>query len=316
MVFARGTSVLDAFLAALLLIAMACGPVWAASDEPLPVEEIAPGVFVYRATYELATPDNLGMIGNCGFIVGRDGVAVIDTGSSFRGGRRLLAAIRRMTPKSIRFVIDTHVHPDHLLGNAAFAGEGAVLLSAETLPEALGARADIYLRATESLIGADAFAGTRIVAPTETVSAPRRIDLGDRTLLVEAWPTAHTNSDLTVLDETTGSWFLGDLVFVGHVPALDGSLKGWLDVLGRLEARPARRVVPGHGPASLVWPDGAADTRRYLQRLRDDIRAMIGQGKPMSSADAAAATEAGRWSLFDAFNARNGTAAYHELEWE
>src|SRR5689334_11785488 len=75
-----------ALLALAAGLAFGCGRAEAAEDEPLPVEEIADGVFVYRAPYELATPGNLDMIGNCGFVIGEDGVAVIDSGGSYRGG--------------------------------------------------------------------------------------------------------------------------------------------------------------------------------------------------------------------------------------
>src|SRR5690349_14049273 len=86
----------------------------AGERDPLPVDEIAPGVFVYQAPYELASANNLGMVGNCGFVVGSAAVAVIDSGGSALGGARLLAAIRARTGRPIRYLINTHVHPDHL----------------------------------------------------------------------------------------------------------------------------------------------------------------------------------------------------------
>ncbi|QRE78004.1 quinoprotein relay system zinc metallohydrolase 2 [Methylobacterium aquaticum] len=279
------------------------------------MQEVAPGVFVYAAPYALAGRGNDGAIANVGFVIGRDAVAVIDTGGSLRAGERLLAALRQRTALPVRYVINTHVHPDHVLGNAAFAADGTTFVGHRALPEALAARAQDYLRANADLVGPD-FAGTRIVPPTLLVSSVLDLDLGGRALHLEAWPTSHTNSDLTVRDEATDTWFLGDLLFVGHVPALDGRLTGWIATLRSLHARPAARVVPGHGPAVVPWPAAAGPIDRYLATLETQVRAMVRDGTPIGEAGRAAKGEAGEWALFDDFNARNATTAYQELEWE
>ncbi|MEW9307533.1 quinoprotein relay system zinc metallohydrolase 2 [Labrys neptuniae] len=284
---------------------------------PLPMTEIAKGVFVFAAPHELAAPGNADAIGNAGFVIGNEAVAVIDTGGSRQAGLALLAAIRARTDKPIRYVIDTHVHPDHLLGNAAFRLPGVTIVGHANLPEALSARAGTYLSATRRLIGEAAFAGTEAIAPTLLVKDRLDLDLGGRRLLLEAWPTAHTNTDLTVLDEKTNTWFLGDLLFAGHVPALDGSLMGWIAVIDTLRSRPAARVVPGHGPAAMPWPAAADPMQRYLTRLRDDVRAMIAEGRTLrEAAERAGQSERDNWQLFDEFNPRNATSAFHELEWE
>jgi glyoxylase-like metal-dependent hydrolase (beta-lactamase superfamily II) len=119
------------------------------------------------------------------------------------------------------------------------------------------------------------------------------------------------------MDETTGTWILGDLIFAGHVPALDGNINGWIATLQRLENYPAARIVPGHGPASMPWPEAAKPIEAYLTVLRDDVRASLRAGETIQEATAkAASSERGKWELFDDFNTRNATAAYHELEWE
>ncbi|SEP21897.1 quinoprotein relay system zinc metallohydrolase 2 [Methylobacterium sp. ap11] len=309
-----------------LLAALLGAPAASAQDPPpaadapaavtaLPMQEVAPGIFVYEAPYALAGRRNDGAIANVGFVIGRDAVAVIDTGGSLRAGQRLLAALRQRTALPVRYVVNTHVHPDHVLGNAAFAGEGTTFVGHAALPDALAARAQDYLKANADLVGPD-FAGTRIVPPTLLVSTSLDLDLGGRALHLEAWPTAHTNSDLTVRDRETDTWFLGDLLFVGHVPALDGRLSGWIGVLRRLRAEPAARVVPGHGPASVAWPAAAGPIDRYLAVLESQVRAMVRDGAPIDQAGKAARAEAQNWSLFDDFNARNATTAYQELEWE
>jgi quinoprotein relay system zinc metallohydrolase 2 len=284
--------------------------------EPLPVRTIAEGVYVYEAPNALAAPDNDGAIANVGFIVGREAVAIIDTGGSPRAGRRLLATVRARTALPIRYVINTHMHPDHVLGNAAFAGAGVRFVGHHKLARALTARAETYLDAARRELGDDA-SGITIVLPDIPVEGVLSIDLGERRLDLEAHATAHTDNDLSVFDHRTGTWFLGDLLFIGHLPVLDGRLKGWLAFMERARARSAARVVPGHGPASAPWPEALAPQERYLRHLAATVRDAIKAGRSMS--DIAAGVdlrEQKTWTLFDSFHARNSVAAYKELEWE
>ena len=133
---------------------------------------------------------------------------------------------------------------------------------------------------------------------------------------MRAWPAAHSDSDLTVLDEKSGTLFAGDLVFLTHIPVLDGSLRGFLTALDTLATLPAQRVVPGHGPVS-PWPAAPANERRYLDTLATDVRGAVARGDRIATAaDKAAASEKSRWSLFDDYNARNATAAFSQIEWE
>ena len=143
-----------------------------------------------------------------------------------------------------------------------------------------------------------------------------QLDLGGRVLRLKAWRAAHTDTDLTVLDETSGTFFSGDLVFLRHLPVLDGSLKGWFAVMDELAGIEAARVVPGHGPVS-AWPAALEDERRYFEKLAGDVRALIRRGDTIgAAASSAGESERAKWELFEESNARNATAAYSELEWE
>ena len=302
-------------------VALCCLPAWRAQAEALTqgalaVTETATGVYVSRGVHTEATPENLGAIANVAFVVGRESVAVIDTGGCRRWGQSLRDAIRGVTPLPIRHVINSHVHPDHIFGNAAFADGAPAIVGHAKLPAALQQRGAFYLKIVEEALGALA-EGTQILPPTVTVADRMEIDLGGRVLLLRAHPTAHTDNDLSVLDDATGTLFASDLLFMERTPALDGSLLGWLQVLDELRQLPAARVVPGHGPASAPWPAALDAQTRYLQILRDEIRQILKQGGTMEQAvETAGQGERGNWQLFDDYHPRNVVTAFAELEWE
>jgi quinoprotein relay system zinc metallohydrolase 2 len=285
--------------------------------EPLPVIEVAPGLYVHTGRHELADAQNAGDLANIGFVIGDAGVAVIDAGGSREVGERLLAAVREQTSLHIDWLVLTHMHPDHILGASVFRDAGARVIAHARFPDALGARADPYMDSLRREVGDAHTIGSEIVFPDETVQDLRHIDLGNRRLTLEAHPVAHTDNDLSVLDEATGIWWLSDLVFDEHLPSIDGSGPGWLALLEVLADRPVEQVIPGHGGPLLPWPEGAGPMRAYLQALATQTRAALDRGESLSVAVQHLGQDLrGDWHLFDAFNTRNATAFYLELEWE
>lgn len=281
--------------------------------QPAMVDEIAPGVFVrpghHRLVFEGAE------LANIGFIVGERCVAVIDTGGSPAEGEALACAIQAQTQLPVCQVINTHVHPDHMLGNSAFQGDDVAFIGHTNLARAMSLVGPHYLnRLQESGEPADQ---SWLVPPDQEVSDTLRLDLGNRELVLTAHAKAHTDNDLSVFDPSTGTLWLGDLLFVDHVPVLEGSLLGFLDTLETLKTQEAHRVVPGHGSASLPWPEAMADQVRYLTSLRDQTRVLLDRGDTLETAlETVGQDEAPHWQLFEALHPRNVSTAYTELEWE
>jgi quinoprotein relay system zinc metallohydrolase 2 len=267
---------------------------------------------------EDASTANRGHIANLGFIVGEFRVAVIDAGGSLAEGQALLQALRKVTQLPIGYLILTHMHPDHALGAGAFAGEEVQVVGHENLADALVRRQGFYLDAARERLGAYA-EGTSLVMPGSVVEVGRvrHLDLGGRVLELRAHPTAHTNNDLSLLDVATGTLWLSDLLFVGRIPVVDGSLRGWLQVMDELEGVEAERAVPGHGPARQDWKVAIEDQRRYLEALAEGVRKEIRDGGNIARAvETVGGEERDRWLLFDDYHGRNVTTAFVELEWE
>jgi quinoprotein relay system zinc metallohydrolase 2 len=278
--------------------------------------EIAPGIYVHAGLPEQASAGNDDAIANIGFIIGDESVMVIDPGGSAVEGQQLHAAVRAVTSRPIRYVVLTHVHPDHIFGAVAFRADHPDFIGHARLPGALAQRGEYYVKALRRDLGAAA-AGSEIVLPTYLVAAHEEIDLGNRTVDIDAHGPAHTDNDLTLFDRRTATLWLSDLLFVARIPVIDGSLVGWIKELEALRLVAAQRAVPGHGPAVVDWPAAAGPELRYLRRVLVDTRAALRQDIDIAEAPRhVAIEERGNWLLFDDYHARNVTAAYKELEWE
>lgn len=302
------------FKYAIALLAMLSA--YACQAAPLPMEQAAPGIYVHHGKHEDIDAGYSGDICNIGFIVGEAGVAVIDSGGSLQHGRELREAVRQVTDLPILYVINTHVHPDHVFGNAAFLEDKPVFVGHHKLAGAMAQRHDAYMRGQEQWLGPRG-AGSTLIPPGMEVRDPVTLDLGGRSLLLTAYPTAHTSTDLTVFDSATSTLWTGDLLFIERIPSIDGDIKGWLQVIDTLRALPVRTAIPGHGPITQDMPAALDQEKRYLATLLEDVRAAIRQGKSMSQAmDSAARTEQANWVLFDVVNRRNVNLIFPALEWE
>ena len=287
-------------------------PTQAAADFTLlPVAE---GVFVHQGKHVAVDDPARGDSANLGVVIGQRCAAVIDTGGSAATGRALRAAVAALTPLPICYVINTHAHFDHLLGNAAFTDSGARFVGHQELPATVAASEDFF----SSHFAAERAGDKRPLLPLDGVwvTGSTRLDLGGRALLLSAVPTAHSSADLTVLDVATGTLFTGDLVFMERLPVLDGSLRGWLAWFDATQGQAIARIVPGHGPVSAPWPAAAAPERAYLEALRAEARAASKAGMFLEDVvGRAESTPPAGWVLTGP-HARNMSKAFREFEWD
>lgn len=296
-------------------VCLCCLPRAGYAAEAVGVTEVAHGVFLRRGLDADAAKGNADAIANIGFIVGKDSVLVTDSGGSLADGKWLRDEIRKTTDRPIRHVVLTHVHPDHAFGACAFLDDRPEFIGHEKLKAALQARGEFYRQKLTDVLGAENVGP--VITPTREIGKDGGdVDLGDRRLRFHAHRVAHTDCDLSMADDEARLLFPADLVFVGRIPSLDGSLIGWLKELDAIEAMRSKTIVPGHGPLA-VGSEAIGPIRRYLTALRDGVREALKGGKAVDQAiKTVAAAERPNWLLFDDYNARNVTQAYKELEWE
>ena len=284
------------------------GPEGAAGPSHFTLVPLADGVFA-----AIAKPGDRASVGNAGFVVGRDGVLVVDAFAAPEAAEELLTQIRRTTRAPVRWVVNTHYHLDHVGGDRAFTARGAVVLAHENV---------------------------RAWVRTENLRWRKEIKPEERTMLaalplpdvvfrdrVTVWPGAekieistkpgHTGGDCTVFFPSANVLFAGDLFWKDTVPNLiDADTREWIKTLDCfLAEHPATRFVPGHGE-----PGAALDVRYfrdYLIGLRGSVERAVAEGR--SGPDLIAAVlpvlrkRWASWTWFDQFAEKNIESVEQEL---
>jgi glyoxylase-like metal-dependent hydrolase (beta-lactamase superfamily II) len=283
------------------------------AQDPLQPEKVVDGVYAFIGEAGEISVANRGFVGNSGFIVGPSGVIVIDTGTSYRHGRRMLEAIARITDKPVDLVIVTHAVQEFLFGNAAFAERGIAILAHRETTKLMKARCEHCLQNLKPLLGEE-LEGTRLVLPQREIETSTTIEAGGHRLELIYLGWASTPGDLAVFDRDSGVLFAGGLVSVGRIPDIrDSDFEGWQRALRRLEEFRPARIVPGYGPVS--GPGAIAQTAGYLDALDQSVKSLYAESSSLMESVEKAALPAYRdWSMVATTHRQNALHRYLQLE--
>jgi quinoprotein dehydrogenase-associated SoxYZ-like carrier len=282
--------------------------------EPPSAQQVAPGVYLLAGAAGEATVENRGRIGNVGFIAGKSGVLVINTGTSYRHGQALLQAIRRVTDKPILLALVTHTRPEFLLGAAAFQAQGVPVWMQHKAAELMRTRCERCLKKLTTLLGMEAMQGSVIFKPDQEFEQPAALAGIGRNIQILYFGHSSGPGDVAVLDAETGTLFAGGLLDNQRIPDVqDGDAQGWHSALQSLRGLSVRQIVPGHGAVgSVQLIDG---TERYLNQLERRVADLLNQGTPLAAiTEAATLPEFASWHGYATMHPRNATATYLRLE--
>jgi len=294
-------------------------------DDTLPLYRLAPGSYFLYGNIATLDADNRGFNGNAGFVVTGDGVVVIDALGTPKLGRRLIATVRSVTDQPIRYLILTHNHPDHAYGASAFRDlEGVTIVTDRGMLEYSGSptmqRSVDYRR---ELLPPD-MQGFTAVEPDRYAPDARfqalTLELGGQRFEVYNVGGHHSHGDLVVYQRDAGIVWISDLAFNQRVTFMgDGDSRQALEAQDWLLERfaDARLMVPGHGSAQSAPFPMVAETRGYIQQLRERMKQKVVDGVALM--DALNDADMPQWQdvpLYDENQRANASFIYREMELE
>ena len=298
-------------------VAGAAGNAQAKPPSPVRATEIAGGVYMLAGSSGEPDGNNLGRVGNAGFIAGPSGVIAIDTGTSYRHGSELLAAIARATRQPVKLALITHTRQEFLFGAAAYRERGIPVVMQRHAATLMASRCENCLKALRQQLGEDEMRGT------ETFQADRVFDdafaatdsIG-RPVQVLYFGHSSGPGDIGVFDTTSGTLFAGGLVDCLRIPDVgDSDLPGWRQALHALHALPIKQLIPGHGPVGDASAISA--TEAYLAQLESRARELLKEDAALSDVpDALALADFKDWDQYDTVHRRNAAIVFLRMERE
>jgi len=277
---------------------------------------LADGVYLLPGSGGAADVNNLGRIGNAGFIVGDRGVIAIDTGTSYAHGRALLAAVRAVTDKPVKLALITHTRPEFLFGGAAYREAGIPIRTHTRTARLMAARCETCLKTLRQTVGEAPMQGTAMYKPDQEFDDTHDLTTIGRTVRVLHFGHSSGPGDIAVLDVASSVLFAGGLVDVQRVPdTQDSDLGGWNRALAVLRELPLKTVVPGHGAAAPAAAIGAVQT--YLAQIEGRARELVAAGASLSSVpDASELPAYESWDQYETIHRRNASIVFLRVERE
>ena len=245
-----------------------------------PLSKIAPHTYVIHGPLGYPSAENQGFMNNPGFVITKDGIVVIDPGSSVQAGRMVLKQIRSVTKKPVTHVFNTHVHGDHWLGNQAMTEafpKARIYGHPDMIKKLNEGEGEQWVKAMENFTKGYT-RGTKAVVPTMQALDGSSYKIGGMNFRVHAPEKAHSHTDIMIEAVEDSVVFTGDNVLnttLGRM--VDGTFAGNIAACDKIAAVKAKHYVPGHGPTGDVTV--VIRYRDYLANLYTTVKQQYELGK-------------------------------------
>lgn len=283
----------------------------------LDIQNVTSNVYAIIGETGQRSPENLGNNATFGFVVTDEGVLLVDPGGSYKGAARIEAAIRTVTDKPVKIVINTGGQDHRFLGNGYFKERGAHIIASQEAVTDHKDRTNAHFEALEFLVGKEGLEGTEAVYADQTFEETLELTFGGHLFqLVYAGP-AHTPGDIFVFMPDKNVMFTGDIVYVertlGIGPA--DNAKSWISAFEAMAANNPGHIIPGHGPVTTL-KRATAETYDYLINLRREIGKVIESGGLIEDGIAVDQSRFSHLKVFDQIARRNAQAVFMQMEFE
>lgn len=307
---------LPPLILALSLSLWGCATVTPPAANVPEAEQIAPGVHVVTGALEEPSPQNRGVVGNYGILVGETGVILIETGTSAKHAQRMLTDLKKITDKPVLLAINTHQSPAFVFGNGTLAERGVPILAHREVDALINARCARCLKMLQAALGPVEMEGSRVVRPTRLIENTTTLTVGGRTIDILYFGHTSSPGSIAVHDRESGVLFAGGMASFDRIPDVkDGNFPGWRAALRKMQALQPTHIVPGEGPISR--PARLAEVDNYLEMILPAVQEAFRKRASLTEAPAAVQLPAFRhWALYDTVHKKNVEQLYLRLEKE
>lgn len=283
----------------------------------LKVQLVTDNVYAIVGPFEQRNPTNFANNATFGFVVTDDGVLLVDPGGSYKGAAQVEAAIKTITDKPVKIVINSGGQDHRWLGNGYFKERGARIIASEAAVADHKARTNDHFFMLTNLMGKDALAGTDAIYATETFANELDLDFGGHRFEIRHVGSAHTLGDAFIWMPDTQVMFTGDIVYVGRMLGIGpaGNTASWLETFEAMAAYEPKHIVPGHGPATDLRL-ATQETYDYLVYLRTMIGRIIENGGLIAEGVNIDQSMFKHLAVFDQISKRNAQNVFMQMEFE